>query len=68
MKANEKAKELIEKFSSINMLGLDTSKKYALIAVDELIKESKSDCVTIGRNQLTDFEYWLEVKTELEKL
>ena len=40
----------------------------AFIAVSYLISEAKDDCTTIGRNQLTDLEFWQEVKIELEKL
>jgi hypothetical protein len=73
----EKAKELIDTYLDIenyNNLNLDLfsdecginiqSAKYcALIAVSELIEESY---YTIGYNQR--YEYWLEVKKEIEKL
>lgn len=68
MTPKEKAVELVEKFSSRNMLGLDTSIKFALVAVDELIKEAQPDVVTISRGSLTDLEFWNKVKSEIKKL
>jgi len=65
--AKDKAKELVEQF---NCGGLETfaghnvkviSKKCALIAVDEILKVSLSYA---GR----DYDYYQEVKKELEKL
>ena len=58
MTTKDKAEELRDNF------GFDK----ALIAVGYLIREAKDDCTTIGRNQLTDLEFWQEVKIELEKL
>jgi hypothetical protein len=68
MTPKEKAKELIDKFvlldndifCSINYL---YSKQCALIAVAEIIN------VTVGLNGWIDgFQYWEEVKQEIEKL
>lgn len=72
MTPKEKAKDLVEKMSSksavfkINKL----SKQCAIIAVDELIKESSSKSMTIRfpKCNLSDKEYWQEVKKEIENL
>ena len=58
MTTKEKAEELRDNF------GFDK----AFIAVGYLIREAKDNCFTIGRNQLTDLEFWCEVKTELKQL
>jgi len=61
MTLKEKAEELVEKmaygdsYDEYHKISLYTAKQCALIAVDELIKE-------------TGKKYWYEVKHELEKL
>ena len=76
MDAKEKAKELFSKYMPdlINELGVnddtyELNRKFALIAVDEIIIElsdyyDKYDCTYT----LSKIEYWQEVKQELEKL
>jgi hypothetical protein len=68
MTPKEKAEEL---FYTITLIILDTSfgvnkkgvKKLALHQVDEILN------VTIGLNDFTDdFEYWTQVKQEIETL
>lgn len=71
----EKAKELINKMYQVNdIMGnypmcFDTSKKCALILVDEIILElddlfemERAPCIN------SSWEYWQQVKLEIEKL
>jgi hypothetical protein len=58
MTPKEKAQELISKFIQTNGNSF-FAKECALIAVDELKQES------VVKN---DFDYWQEVKTEIERL
>lgn len=59
----EKAKELIRKFYSI---GANECEQCAIIAVDEIIKETDSyyDTLIASERKL----YWEQVKTETENL
>jgi len=65
----EKAKELVDIFSNECLLTTDGGKTAALIAVDEIIKEcynwNGSDNVQWETKR---FDYWNEVKQEIEKL
>ena len=73
MTPKEKAKELLEKFEDIktlhfwaeyennNILLINQAKICALIAVDEILK-------TIGDKIFSEYEYWQEVKQEIELL
>jgi len=70
MKAEEKAKELIERFNDVDgtdydcqYLSDDMSKQCALICVDEIIKEGYDNNMYQGR-----INYWQKVKQEIEKL
>lgn len=65
MTPKEKAKELVFKMYSINQtedreLLFNLSKKSAIIAVDEIIIN--------GFNPQLPYNYWQEVKEEIEKL
>ena len=55
-----KAKELVDKFSNIALLDSYEAKLCALIAVDEIL-----DGVI---DTLQNFNYWKQVKQEIEKL
>jgi hypothetical protein len=74
MTPKEKADELIRKYYRWGLhkdgqsLSWLESKECALIAVDEILKNVYDDRATIGRQNLTDKEYWTEVKQEIEKL
>ena len=72
----EKSEILIDKYLKLfsvdleNTISQHEAVEWAKIAVEELIKESSDRTTTIrfkGCN-LTDKEYWQEVKTELNKL
>lgn len=65
MTAKEKAIELIDKFYSISSFfsDLEDAKQCALIAADEII-EFMSPMV----NSKQAYDYWDEVKQEIEKL
>ena len=69
MTPREKASELVDKFSNKCLLTTDGGKVAALIAVDEIIKEcynwNGSDNVQWETKR---FDYWNEVKQEIEKL
>ena len=62
MTPKEKAIELIESmtFHCYECGGSDNAKQCALIAVDEVIEATIDDW--------SHYEYWQEVKTELQKL
>jgi hypothetical protein len=74
MTPKEKADELIRKYYRWGLhkdgqsLSWLESKECALIAVDEILQNVYDDRATIGRQNLTDKEYWTEVKQEIEKL
>jgi len=69
MTPREKASELVDKFSNKCLLTTDGGKVAALIAVDEIINEcynwNGSDNVQWETKR---FDYWNEVKQEIEKL
>lgn len=60
----EKAKELVEKFNKIHTLNNFEAKQCALIAVDEILNSRKEHLV----QSIKFYEYWIEVKRELERL
>lgn len=72
MTPKEKANELVVKYLRIENTNEWWSKvpakQCALIAVDELINEASQKIHRQGRCMLSDQEYWLEVKQELQKL
>ena len=60
MSPKEKAEELIEQYITVRWdIDPDTAKQCALIAVDEVLGYMGADRGT---------EFWLEVKSEIEKL
>ena len=72
MAPKEKAEQLVNKFypratsySSDRKNQKDNAKQCALIAVDEIINSVVITNLTIAQNQ---FDYWVEVKQEIEKL
>jgi hypothetical protein len=73
MTPKEKAKELIRKFTIIaddsnGMYYMSiTTKEKALIAVDEIIN-SNPHSNPFNTSVYSTMEYWLEVKSEIEKL
>ena len=71
----QKAIELVEKFKIDNYDWIAqgsnvTAKKYALIAVDEIINNMPYGFYSGLRPayNISDLEYWQQVKTEIEKL
>jgi hypothetical protein len=70
MEAKEKAKELFNKYKPIcagyngGQSNKYFSKQAALIAVDEMI----NDCDASSPFETTRFEFWQEVKTEINNL
>jgi hypothetical protein len=67
--AKEKAKELVDKFmlhNSYQSIVWYNAKQCALLAVDEIIKETKLHDKTIYQHGRT--AYWQEVKQEILKL
>lgn len=63
MTPKEKAIQLYNKFSNAANSHIE-GKKCALICVDELIKE----CTVYRPSPESRFDYWQEVKKEIEKL
>ena len=66
MTAKEKARDLVHKFSmeiffyiSNNLSDIEESKRFALIAVDEIYSNNTDE----SRN-----DYWIEVKQEIENI
>ena len=80
MKAEEKAKEIVEMYLKVLAVGMydvrEEAKQCALICVDEIIKEALQMDEKWHDNEdapLTSvfnysYEYWLEVRKEIEKL
>ena len=68
MTPKEKAKELVDKMYMLDdpngnyPMCFDIAKECALVAVDEIIKSKPY------WNTQEEFEYWYEVKHEIEKL
>ena len=67
MTAKEKAKELVSKyytfidFSEVYQVSSKSSKECALICVDEVLEE-------LGEELRLAYNYWTEVKEEINKL
>ena len=77
MTPQEKAKQLVDKFSNECLLTTEGGKVAALIAVDEIIKQfvgvydSLKDAGVLDSASIQDsanYKYWQEVKQEIEKL
>lgn len=64
MTPKEKAQGLVDRMNNVVGGGNYDAKEYALIAVDEIIKEVTPK-VVLYTYQL---QFWQEVKTEIEKL
>ena len=71
MTPEEKASDLVCDFYNIKSneydygISWEMAKQCALIAVDEIIKSVVITSLTIAQNQ---FDYWQEVKQEIENL
>lgn len=64
MTPKEKAKELFDKYQDAGSKWyIETTKKYALIAVDEIMKHDNEFMQTARQ-----FDWWLKVKQEIKKL
>ena len=59
MTPKEKAKELTDKYYNVGDQEFDYSKEFALIAVDEVLESNRYH---------SDYDWWKEVKHEIEKL
>lgn len=82
MKPEEKVIELIQKFriyvgSSINdegatvnnyLIGKKAAKACAIICIDEIINQASVNIYTVGNNNLSNEEFWQQVKEEIKKL
>jgi hypothetical protein len=64
MTAQEKAKELIEKFTDFGKSHTDWPKQCAIACVDEIIEAFKDAKFEIDE----EFDFWNKVKDELFKL
>ena len=73
MTPKEKANELVDRFDNINVLGEEhngyIAQQCALIAVDEIMPIVQGYEDALSPSQTSDeYEYWQEVKQEIEKL
>lgn len=77
MTSKEKAEELVLKFREVPIedsvmwyVGYEISKEFALIAVDEIIRNMPKGFYSGIRPEYkgTDLEYWQEVKQEIKNL
>jgi hypothetical protein len=67
MSPKEKAKELKDKYMNVKwQIYIDDAKQCALIAVDEVIQQLTP--IEKAPNNKFAFQYWQEVKQEIEKL
>ena len=70
MTPKEKANELVDRFDNIDVLGEEhngyIAQQCALIVVDEIINQDKG-AFDLGEINY-HFEYWWNVKEEIEKL
>ena len=65
MTPEEKAKELVDKYYNFGDQEFDYSKEFALIAVEEIIKQSWDYReIDLGAN----YDYWTKVKNKIEQL
>jgi len=67
MTPKDKARDLVDKFTDIEdgEMYIGKAKQCAIIAVDEIINSVVITDLKTAQNQ---FNYWEEVKTEIEKL
>jgi len=59
--ANEKAKELVRQYWDFGDMNIEQAKKCALISISEVIR-----CAYFATTEI--YNYYLEVKIEIEKL
>ena len=70
MTAKEKAKELVDKYSFVEIqhyTSMFEVKECALIAVDEIIKSQKC-CYECYHEWIIELKYWGDVKREIQQL
>ena len=69
MEPQEKAKELVDKFSAVPLLDSYEAKQCGLVAVDEMLDElSEIVMVTSSKYIIKHINYYQEVKQEIKKL
>lgn len=68
MTPKEKANELIDKFSIIELQQRNEGIECALICVDEIIKANPFGEATKYIPAYSTIKYWQEIKEEIEKL
>jgi hypothetical protein len=66
MKPQQKAKQLIDKFTVVGLQQRNEGIQCALIAVDEIIESAQF--LHYGIVYINIRDYWAEVKQEIEKL
>jgi hypothetical protein len=66
MKAKDKAKELVDKFTVVGLQQRNEGMQCALIAVDELIEAFTYLRYEFGDDMYTTHSFWIEVKHEIE--
>jgi hypothetical protein len=59
--ANEKAKEIVREYWDLGGMDIEQAKKIALVAINEVLR-----CALFATDEI--YNYYLEVKIEIEKL
>ena len=69
MTPKDKAKELVDKFSTVGLQQRNEGIACALICVDEIVKEIQCNAFDFGATvPMSVYRYWKKVKEEIEKL
>ena len=71
MTPKEKAKELVDKFSTVGLQQRNEGRTCALITVDEIISQWEYIDIylsDLGGELNINLKYWYQVKQEIEKL
>jgi hypothetical protein len=59
--ANEKAKEIVREYWDFGGMDIEQAKEFALVAISEVLR-----CAIFATDEI--YNYYLEVKQEIEKL
>ncbi len=69
MTPEEKAKDLVDKFTVVGLQQRNEGIQCALIAVDEIVKEIQCNALDFGAEvPLIVYTYWKNVKHEIQRL
>jgi hypothetical protein len=69
MTPEEKAKDLVDKFTVVGLQQRNEGIQCAIIAVDEIVKEIQCNALDFGAEvPLIVYTYWKNVKHEIQRL